>query len=120
MFAWLPIIGPIISGIVDVFKAKEDTKVKTLQTLSDQHNKDVAAVTSVVVVNSGKPEIRVLTTMLALPPVVWTGTIVWDKWIESRYPELVWGVNPLPEVIGWLPYATMVFLLGAAAILGKK
>lgn len=118
MFAFLPIIGPILDAILKpVFNwlmKKEDTKVETIhaQTIDNQ---TAASVTTAFKDDVGSQVVR---DLIMFPVGVWTALIVWDKIVAIKYPDYVWGVLPLDAGTGlsFLPYAVMTFLFGMALI----
>lgn len=118
MFAWLPIIGPILDAIikpiVELFIKKEDTKVERIhaQTIDNQ---TAAGVTVAFKDDVGSQVVR---DLIMFPVGVWTALFVWDKIVMFQYPNLVWGVGPMTEASGlaFLPYAVMTFLFGMALI----
>lgn len=116
MFGWIPIIGPIIDGIVTIFTKKFDLDAVKYKTDGEVDIEKVKAQTHIVEAFKDQIDIRFARDILIYPPIIWTGLIVYAKIIERHYPEWVWAVNPLPESIAWLPYAVMVFLLGNAWI----
>ncbi len=118
MFAWLPIIGPILDAIIkpiaEIFIKKEDTKVERIHAQTTD-NQTAAGVTVAFKDDVGSQVVR---DLIMFPVGVWTALIVWDKIVAIKYPDLVWGVLPLTENTGlsFLPYAVMTFLFGMALI----
>lgn len=116
MFSWIPIIGPIIDGIVHIFSKYQDTvlgKYKVDGTV------DVEAMkASANIIQSTKDDIclRLLRDALCLPVVVWTMIIGWDTIVVRHHPEWVWIVEKYPASVEYLPYAVIMFLLGNIGI----
>lgn len=116
MFAFLPIIGPIIQGITSIFSKWQDTK---LGTLTVERNTDVAeAKVSAQIIGETQDDIglRLMRDLLCFPTVAWATLIGWDTIVAFRYPDLMFHVPPYPESVAYLPYAVVVFLLGNIGI----
>ncbi len=112
MLAFLPIIGPIIQGIVSIFTKSMDTKVAVLKT---ERTADVQeAQVSEQIIHDTQDDIglRLMRDLLCFPTVVWACIIGWDTIVAFRWPWLKFGVPPYPDSVGYLPYAVVVFLLG--------
>lgn len=114
MFAFLPIIGPIIQGIVSIFTKKMDTTVQ-LNRISRENDLGEAQVSAQIIHDTQDDiSLRLLRDIAIFFPIAWGSLIVWDKIVAIPFPSLVWGVLPLDTKTGleWLPYAAYVFLLG--------
>jgi hypothetical protein len=118
MLGWLPIVGPIIEGIVSAWNKKLDTDVQKKKIDGDVWVKEADLSTQIVLANNTRTEIRFLQSLILTPVCVWTSLIVWDKIIALKYPYLVWGILPIKEDTGisFLPYAAMVYLFGTIAL----
>lgn len=118
MLSWIPILGPIIQGIVSIFNKKMDTAVINRQTDADVTKAGYTASVQALVAFKDDIGVRLTRDMIIFPTAVWTALIVWDKIVDIRYPWLVWGIKPLSEETGlaFLPYAVIVFLLGNFAV----
>ncbi|SRR5258707_6391993 len=108
--AWLPIIGPLIDGLVSIFKAKEDTKVK----LDTNDVEVIKARATLIATLKDDVMLRLSRDLILLPTSVWTFLIVWDKIVAKPYPHLIWGVTPIDSGTGieFLPMAVLAFLFG--------
>lgn len=118
MFTWLPIVGPIIDGIVSIFNKKADTTVANRQIDADVRKAEITSSTQTLIAFKDDINIRISRDIIIFPVCVWTGLIVWDKIVAIPFPYLVWGVLPLTEATGlaFLPYAVMTFLFGVVAV----
>ena len=105
MLSWLPLIGPVVDGIVSIFTKMQDSKLQTLQTETQA---------SVQIIEATKDDIglRIMRDAVCLPVVVWTALIGWDTIIALRYPQWMFHVSNFPETVEYIPYAVLVFLFG--------
>lgn len=110
---WIPIIGPIIDGVVSVYKQFTNTEVQK-ETVELQSSN---ALTIAFLHDIG---VRLCRDIIMFPGSVYCGTIIWDKLMAIRHPELVWGVLPLTGTLGYLPYALLTFFFGSAYLLWNR
>ncbi len=116
MLAFLPIIGPIIQGIVSIFTKAMDTKVEVLKT---ERGGDLGeAQVSAQIIHDTQDDIglRLMRDLLCFPTVMWATLIGWDTIVAIRYPQWMFHVEKYPESVSYLPYAVVVFLLGNIGI----
>jgi hypothetical protein len=118
MLAFLPIIGPIIQGIVSIFTKSMDTKVAVLKT---ERTGDLGeAQVSEQIIHDTQDDIglRLMRDLLIFPVIVWVDLLVWDTIIaESAYNGWMWHVASFEKTgAPYLPYAVVVFLLGNIGI----
>jgi hypothetical protein len=117
MLAFLPIIGPIIQGIVSIFTKAMDTKVAVLKT---ERTGDLGeAQVSEQIIHDTQDDIglRLMRDLLCFPTVVWACLIGWDTIIADPKQSVIphswmFHVANYPDTVGYLPYAVVVFLLG--------
>lgn len=116
MFAWLPIIGPIIQGIVSIFTKKMDTDVQKL-TVTRQNDTEEAKV-SAQIIHDTKDDlgIKISRDIIIFPTAVWFGLGAYDTIIAHHYPQYMFIVEKFPEQLSMMPYAVLVFLLGNIGI----
>lgn len=112
MFAWLPIIGPIIQGIVSIFTKYKDVELGKYKVDGTVDVEGMKASANIIAATQDDIGVRFARDLLLYPTIIWIDLIAWDKIVNIRYPDLVWGVLPLPEVIAYLPLAIVTFLLG--------
>jgi len=108
MFGWLPIIGPVIDGIVSVVKGFQDTKVK----LDTNDLEEVKARMALLAALKDDIGIRLARDIVMFPVALWTALISWDTIVALRFPSLVYHVAPYPPSLSYLPYAVLAFLFG--------
>lgn len=115
---WIPIVGPIIDGVVSMFKKYQDTELGKRTIDADVKKAEIAASTETLRIFRDNIGVRITRDLIMFPVAVWTGLIVWDKIVDIPFPSLVWGVKPLDASTGldFLPYAVITFLFGIAAL----
>jgi hypothetical protein len=112
MFGWIPIIGPIVDGVVSIWKGYQNVDI---QKYTIDGKVDVAAMqASVANIQATKDDIgiRLLRDLALTPAVVWIALIGWDTIISSHYPNLMWHVNTFPSSVSYYPGLALGFLLG--------
>lgn len=116
MLGWIPVIGPIIQGIVGIFGKWQDT---VLGKYTIDGKVDVAAMQAsegIIATTRDDIGVRLARDLLLFPVIIWTDLIVWDKIVVIEHPNLVFSVADLPSSIAYLPYAVITFLLGAVGM----
>jgi hypothetical protein len=116
MLAFLPIIGPIIQGIVSIFTKVEDTKVEITKTTQGTQVAEAQVSSQIIQETQDDIGLRLMRDLLCFPTVMWACLIGWDTIVAFRYPDLMFHVPPYPESVAYLPYAVVVFLLGNIGI----
>lgn len=112
MLSWIPLIGPIIQGIVSIFTKVEDTK---LGMRADEVT-EAKVSAQIIQTNSTNIGLRIITDMICAPVAIWTMLISWDTIVAKHYPELMWHTANYPPSVSYLPYAVLMFLLGNIGI----
>ena len=112
MFGWIPIIGPIIDGVVHIFTKYEDTQLGKYTVDGKVDVESMKASTNIIEATKDDIGIRLLRDCAITMPVAWSALIGWDTIVAIRYPALMFHVAPYPESVQWLPYASLMFLLG--------
>lgn len=112
MLSWIPLIGPIIQGIVSIFTKVEDTKLGMRTAEVDEAK--VSA--QIIQTNSTNIGLRIITDMICAPVAVWTMLIGWDTIVAKHWPYLMWHTADYPPSVSYLPYAVLMFLLGNIGI----
>lgn len=120
MFAWIPLIGPIIEGIVSIFTKFEDTDLGKKKIEAGVYTEEITSSAQTLRDFHDDIAVRICRDIILLPGSLWVGSIVWSKFIERHYPDLVWAVNAIPESIAYLPMAIMTFLFGVVAVSAYK
>lgn len=114
MFGWIPVLGPIIDGIFSFLNKKTDADVENKKTAAGVRTAEVSASVQTLAIFKDDIGVRLARDLIMFPVSVFTAVTVWDYFIVTRYPDLVWGTKAIPEGSGleWLPYAVMMFLFG--------
>lgn len=115
--AFLPIIGPIIQGIVSIFTKVEDTKVEVLKTNRAGDVQEAQVSAQIIHDTQDDIGLRLMRDILCFPTVMWSFLIGWDTIIADPKQKLIphewmFHVANYPDTVGYLPYAVVVFLLG--------
>ncbi len=120
MLAFLPIIGPIIQGIlgpiVSIFSKWQDTKLGTITVERQQDTEEAKISAQIIHDTQDDIGLRLMRDLVCFPVVVWSSLIGWDTIVAARYPWLMFHVEKYPDTVAYLPYAVIVFLLGNIGI----
>lgn len=121
LVGWLPIIGPIIDGIVSIFNKKQDTELGKYTVDGQVAQTQMQSANALAIAFMHDIPVRIARDMIMFPGSVWCGLVVWDKIVAIKYPWLVWGVLPLAKSgMDYLPYALLAFFFGAGAIMWTR
>lgn len=118
---WLPIIGPIIQGLVDAFSKHEDVTLQrqidanktALGKQADISKTDLAIIqTRAQVAIAFKDDIgsRLIRDLIMFPVGVHTILYYWGL----TFPMYAWGVKEPVESMQYIPYAVIAFLFVTA------
>lgn len=126
---WLPIIGPILQGIISsiasIFNKRADVEIQKSNVELEKKRidgqvwvKEAELSTQIVRDHDQRLDLRIAQDLVVFPVVVMTALVTWDNIVTLPYPNLVWGIRPFLEGSGftYLPYAVMTFLLGTIAV----
>lgn len=122
MFGWIPLIGPIIDGIVSIFSKWQDTQLGKYKVNGEVDVQAMKASEGIIAATKDDIGVRISRDLMIFPVSVWTSIISWDTIVAIRYPTLMFHVAPYPSSLEYLPYAVVTFLLGAVGltIWGRK
>lgn len=121
----IPIIGPIIQGVVDVFNKKADVDLqKTLDAnktalgkQTDNNKTDVAVLqTRLALALATKDDLgpKLMRDMMMYPVAVWSLLYFYNLTFKGLIPDHVWEVGVPPESMQYLPYAVVAYLFVTA------
>jgi len=116
MLSWIPLLGPIIQGIISIFTKWQDVKLDTLKTNRSSDIEEAKVSAQIIQTTQDDIGLRLMRDMLCFPTVVWAMLIGWDTVVAIRYPDLMFHVEKYPDSVSYLPYAVVVFLLGNIGI----
>ncbi len=125
LLSWIPIVGPIIDGIVSIFKQKTNTdlakqvdKNKTeVEKLKSDNTTDVSVIQSrisLLMALRDDPGIRIARDIIMFPTAGWVFMKMSFLTFHSNLPGIVWDPLPIPEEIKYMPYAVFAFLFATA------
>lgn len=117
----IPILGPIIQGVVDVFnkqadislQKQADTNKTELGKLQDKNKTDVAVIQTraqVAVAFKDDLGVRLIRDIVMFPVASWTGFYYY----HLMFPQWSWEVLAPPENLQYLSYAVFGFLFVTA------
>lgn len=116
----LPIFGPIVDGVVSIYKQKTNTEVTKIKLDNEMTVEGMQASNQLVTLFASDVIVRVCRDIIMVPGSIYCGTIIWDRYMALRYPGLVWGVLPLQGAMEYLPYALLTFFFGSAFLYWKR
>lgn len=116
----IPILGPIFNGVVSIYKQKTDTEVTKIKMENDMTVEGMKDSNQLVTLFANDVMVKVCRDIIMVPGSIYCGTIIWDRFMDIRYPELVWGVLPLQGAMEYLPYALLTFFFGSAFLYWKR
>lgn len=117
MFGWLPIIGPIIDGIVSIFSKFQDTELGKYQVDGTVDVEAMKAANDLAIVTNTDIAVRIARDIIMFPVALWTALISWDSMVVYLHPTWFLRVAPYPPSLAYLPYAVITFLFGATAMI---
>lgn len=117
MLAWLPIVGPIIQGVISIFTKKMDTDVEKTRITRTSDLEEAKVSAEIIKTTQDDIALRLMRDIMCFPIVVWTTLVSWDTIVALRYPDYMFHVAGFDKTsVPYLPYAVIVFLLGNIGI----
>lgn len=116
----IPILGPIFDGVVSIYKQKTNTDVTKIKMENDMTTEGMRGSNQLVTLFASDVMVKVCRDIIMVPGSIYCGTIIWDRFMALRHPELVWGVLPLQGAMEYLPYALLTFFFGSAFLYWKR
>lgn len=116
LLGWLPVIGPIIDGIVSIFNKKQDTDLGKYQVDGQVNTQVIKSSTEITLAAMAQIPVRLARDLIMFPGSAWCGLYIWDKIMAFHYPKLVWKVAPLDGQMTILPMALLTFFFGVTAL----
>ncbi len=116
MLSWIPIVGPIIEGIVSIFNKKMDTDVQKLTVTRNNDTEEAKVSAQIIHDTKDDMGLRISRDLICFPVAVWAALMSWDTIVANHWRSLMWDVPNFPESVQYIPYAVMVFLLGNIGI----
>lgn len=116
LLSFIPLLGPIIDGIVSIWTKAKDTEVAKYKVDGEVHSVEVQASTQTTIAFKDDIGVRFCRDLVMLPGSIWCALYLWDKIVAHHYPTLVYDVAPLDGPLAVLPVALLTFYFGMAAI----
>lgn len=122
MLSWIPIIGPILQGLLGpistIFAKWQDTKLETLKTVRSSDIEEAKVSAQIIQTTQDDIGLRLMRDLVCFPVVVWVCLVTWDTIIaESAFKEYMWHTAGFDKTsAAYLPYAVITFLLGNIGI----
>lgn len=116
MFGWIPLIGPIVDGIVSIFSKWQDTSLGKYKVDGSVDIETIKASTAIVEATKDDIGIRIMRDALLIFPVAQSCLVGWDTIVALHWPQLMFHVAPYPPSLAYLPFAAATFLLGNIAV----
>lgn len=116
MFGWIPIIGPIINGIVSCFTSFQNTQVAKYTVDGKIDVEAMEASTQLAIATETDIGVRLARDLIMFPVAVWTALITWDNIVTYEYHGLFIKIAGYPPTLEFLPYAVLTFLFGSTAL----
>lgn len=118
MFGWIPIIGPVIDGIVAIFSKQKDTEVEKYKVDGKIDVEAMKASSRIIEATKDDIGTRLARDILIFPWAVYGGLTGWDYTVAKHWPSLVFVTTPVDPRSGleYLPYMVFVYLLGAVGL----
>lgn len=116
LLGWIPIVGPIIDGVVSIFNKRSDVSLAKYKVDGQTNSELIQSNTQILLAFVNDIPVRIARDIIMFPGATWCGLFIWDKIVEIRYPEWVWGVRPLTAPMDILPLALLTFFFGLSAL----
>lgn len=120
---WLPIIGPIIQGLMttgsSIYMKYKDTELGKLQTTRTNDLEEAKVAASIIQTTNDDIALRILRDLYCTPACVHLFLVSWDTiiaettWINHSW---MWHTASYPLSYAWYPTTVAVFLLGNIGI----
>lgn len=116
MLSWIPLLGPIIDGIVSVFTKIQDKDIIQYKTDADVYKAQMVANNNITMAFIHDIPVRLARDMIMFPGALWCGLYLEGKIVEKMHPAWVWAVKPLDGPMVYLPFILMSFFFGSAVL----
>jgi len=117
---WLPVIGPIIQGLMttgsSIYMKYKDTELGKLQTNRTNDVEEAKVAAQIIRDTNDDIALRILRDTALVMPVGWGALIGWDTIVAKRFPDMMFHVVNYPDAVGYLPYMAYAFLFGVLGL----
>lgn len=108
MLAFLPLIGPLLSGVASIASSWNATKIA-------KDKNDLEEVKTRIASQRKDIRFQIQQDMVVFPVCIWMLLGTWDTIIAHRFPELRFIVEKFPAgPLEYLPFAVLAYLFGLA------
>ena len=112
MIGWIPLLGPIIQGIVSIFTKVSDNAVVNRKTDANLQIEEAKISAQIISTTQDDIGLRIMRDLVIFPVVIWAAIIGYDTIIAKRWPDWMFHIEKYPDSVAYLPYMVLVFLLG--------
>lgn len=112
MFGWIPIVGPIIDGIVSIFKGYQQVDVEKYKVDGKIDIAAMQASSANIVATKDDIGVRFWRDVALAFPITWSALTGWDTIMAEHNRALMWHVAKYPDSLSYLPGLALGFLLG--------
>lgn len=116
MFGWIPVLGPIIDGIVSIWKGYQNQAIVKYRVDGTVDIEAMKASADIIAQTKDNIWTNIVRDIIMIPVAIWMGFIAWDNIVVYVYPDLFWKVSAYPPGMEYLPYAVVAYLFGTAGI----
>lgn len=119
MLALLPILGPIIQGLMNtgasIYGKFKDTELGKLQTNRTSDLEEAKVSANIIQTTNDNLGVRLMRDLICFPVAVWTALLSWDTIVAESFlgRDWMWHVASFDKTgAPYLPYVVLTFLLG--------
>ena len=117
MFSWIPLLGPIVDGIVSTVRSFFSLKSVMYRTDGSVDIEAMKTNADIIKTTADDIGIRIFRDMILFPMAVWIDLVVWDNIVLHVKPEWIWTVERFPPGLEWFPYMVFGSVFGLGAIM---
>lgn len=116
MLSWIPLVGPIIDGVVSIFTKFQDTELGKYKIDGEVSVEAWKAANELTISFQNSIPVRICRDIIMFPGAIWCGLFIEGKIMAIVYPAWVFPVAALTGPMVYLPYALLTFFFGMAAL----
>lgn len=116
MLSWIPIIGPVIDGIVSIWKGYQNVDVAKYTIDGKIDIAAFQAASANIAATKDDIGIRLLRDLALTPACIWIALIGWDTIFAINHPHWMFHVEKFPDSVSYYPMMALGFLLGNIGI----
>lgn len=108
---WIPIIGPIIQGIVSIWTGKQQETVQ-LRQADVEDNRTAAS----IIAATDSLGLRLARDMYCAPAIVHLWLTSWDTFVSQNHHSWMLHIAAYPPSYSWYTYSVAAFLVGSIGL----